>query len=348
MTTPTPSLSEEEIKRLLSIAMAQPSANAQQGRLTLEDLKAGAAELGVPAEKLDDAYRQLRAEQGAQGAAHRTLLVRKQRARRLATAALVGAGLVAVGWYVASLPDEPPPPSRADIPRGPFRGNAHVTVTSRIDDGQPVDSLARVRVTSHRTFTVFVSLSGLEHLHKLRTDLVDTSTGNVVESDTVQLVSKAEPYSCWFKLHVPFNRKPGRYEARTYADDQLIATTPIDVVIGNSSLQTAVNTENANPVNPKTTFVRGADTWVLAYLHFDDVQGSGANVEYTWTAPGGSKARSNTIAVGEAKGSWAMWDVMTVEDKTPLGKWTIDASFEGTHIASTTFELVAAAAAKRK
>jgi hypothetical protein len=322
-----PKLSQAEIKRLLTIAMAQPKTDT--GRLLLSELKAGASELGVPAEKLEEAYQQLRIEQ------QRAVIMRNRMMAISAPVLVVGA-LVVGGTWMATRPA--PPPVAAVLE--PFTGAAHVTVTTRVDNDQPIDALTRVSVTSKREFFVFVSLTGLTRTHRAHTDLVDAS-GAIVETDTVQMTSTAEPYSVWFRFHVPFTRKPGTYQARSYLDGQLVATTPIDIVIGNTSMSTALGVKDAAPLTPRTRFVVGVDGRVLAFLHFDELLGSGSNVEFRWTAPDGTVARTHIMTMREAKGPYAAWDVLDFEGSPPLGSWKVAAFFEGTPINETKFDVSA-------
>lgn len=322
-----PTLSKAEIKRLLTIAMAQPKTDT--GRLSLSELKAGVSELGVPAAKLDEAYQQLRLEQ-------QRAVITRNRMMAISVPVLAVGALVAGGAWFATRPA--PLPVAAVL--APFTGAAHVTVTTRVDNDQPVDAVTRVSVTSQREFIVFVSLTGLTRTHRAHTDLVDAS-GAIVETDTVQMTSTAEPYSVWFHFHVPFTRKPGAYLARSYLDEQLVATTPIDIVIGNTSLSTAVDVKNAEPLTPRTHFVAGVDGRVLAHLHFDDLQGSGGNVEFRWTAPDGTVARTHIITVVEAHGPYAVWDLLNFEGSPPLGDWKVAAFFEGTPVTDTKFDVSA-------
>jgi hypothetical protein len=323
-------LSEAEVKRVLSIAMAQPKKDT--GSLSLDDLKAGASEVGVPPEKLDDAYRKLRAEQAARKAS-------RKRAAAIAIPLVLVGGLVAtcatgVLWAVTA--KEPPPPPAAAPPA--FTGTAHVTVTTRVENDRPVDALPRVRVSSHRGFEVFVSLSGLQHLHRMRCDFVDES-GAVLETDSVTLKALGEPYYVWFKLAVPFNRKPGAYKARVYADDKLVAEAPVEVVVGNTSLTVAPDVKDGETVGARSILSRKKDKQIYAYFHLDDAQGTGANVEFEWLGPDGASRRKNTIAIAGANGAWALWDVLGALPEQPAGAWKVTAKFEGTPAGEATFEL---------
>ncbi|MCC6806648.1 MAG: hypothetical protein IT381_04435 [Deltaproteobacteria bacterium] len=296
-------LDEAEIRKILALAAAMKK---KTEKVTLADLKESAADIGLTAQDIDRAAKQRQQE-------------KKRRRAWLGLALVVAIGM----WAVAYLVGRSEPPIR-------FNGESKVTITSGVKDGDPVDVLKVIRLASRRDFNVFVNMYGVEHLHRMRCDIVGKADGKRVYRDYVELLSVAKNKWVNFAVRLPWDTPPGDYEVQIYADEQLINEEPLPIALGTAVVTTAKVLQKEMYRAPLVTkFKRGADETIYARIDWDDLRGTDLNVEFRWYDADKTLLRRFGFPISKSEGNHWAWDPLPLAEVPNEGEVRVEARLEG-------------------
>lgn len=328
------SIDDDDLRRI--IEKAHMLSQAEQQRLTLDDVKKTAEELGISDEKINLAYELLEKEK-------LELLERKARLRAQRTQYItVGVILsVIIAFIVYNSMPKPVPPLE------PFKGKIlKMTLAENVENFTPIGEVKEVKLFQQIKIFSHVRLNGVFREHILEWRFI-TPTGELFDSNSVKLKpTDGGTTSAWAAFNLPLSMPLGDWKMEILVDSSLVESYPVKVDYGHfdvkmvSKLGTG-DKKTPDPADVKNVFSKANTKIAFCYLYWDLISaGRAGELAWSWIGPDGKEAQNAVVKISpNTKMSWHRANHGLELKDAAVGKWKIEIKYADIVVKEVNFEV---------
>ena len=322
-------INDEDLAKI--IEKAHKLSLEEQSRLTLEDVKETARELGIADSKVLLAYQLLEQEKKEmQAKAHQ----KRQKMTVLVVVGLVVA-LIAIGAIKAIIEA-----------RQPYKGEIQMTFCTNLDkDKRPADNLKEVRLFQHAQIISFIKMQELTKTRDVVWEFY-TPEGKLFEKVAVKVVPYKGSREAYVTLKLPISAPIGTWQVKILVDEKPYRSYPLPVNYGyfKATMTSKLGTDDRKtPLSQdiKDTFVKGKDNVAICYLYWDLISPERkGEVAWKWYDPQGKLAKNAAlnVAPNSTKNmTWYRANSGIVLKDVQAGEWKVEVYFSDVLVETKNF-----------
>lgn len=317
-------IQENDFKRLIELAYKLDFKEDQTH--SIEDVKAAARKLGIPEDKVDQAYHLLEKEKQDKAAKKARFWANF---RKYYVWLIVGAAVTFFIWY-GNLPRIRPS----------FKGKADAVLASTLNEAKnaPKEEVREVKLLADKQIHFFVTMTDIFEDYLLRWELYDPDK-KIADQNVIQLQNVNKLQKAYFTYDFTLSNKPGVWHFKVFADDKVIIDKSFHVALGDYNTQFAKEIDaNKKPLFIQKEFKKTGQESIYCYTNFDVLAKKGI-VQWIWIDPDGSEYKKETLETKpEMAQPWWVYDSLKTND-LKTGTWKVRIFFDKILLGEYSFEL---------
>ncbi len=325
-------IDDDDLRRI--IEKAHMLSQAEQQRLTLNDVKKTAEELGISDEKINLAYKLLEKEK-------LELLERKakQRAQRTQYITVGIIVLVIIAWIVyASMPKPAPPPYSGKILK--------MTLAEKVKNTIPIGGFKEVKLFQQTKLYCHLKLNKVFREHLLEWRLI-TPEGEYFDTYSITLKpTDGGNTSAWAPFSLPFSMPLGNWKIEVFVDGNLQESYPFKVGYGHFDAKMASKLgkggkKTPDPADVANVFSKATTEIAFCYLYWDSISFYRVGeLSWSWIGPDGKEAQNANLKIKPNIGmGWHRANHGLELKDAAIGKWEVQVKYSDILIKELNFEV---------
>ncbi|MCS7019844.1 MAG: hypothetical protein RMJ87_11670 [Cytophagales bacterium] len=330
MAKPVRKISDKDFNKLIERAYFlthQEQMHADKGEYDLEMLKKAATEMGIPPEKLEQAYEELQAEQAANEAAiARKALRQKQVIAGVVIALIV---LAAIGWLLR--------------PRT-FEGTAKISIATSVDNDNYMPWHTTDTITTAKpAFFAHAFIKG-DYGSRVEWELFPPNGEPVLPVDEVVYAENRQGTVAYQLFRLSPQMPLGEWKIVLKIFEKPVATHRFVFAKAKVQMQVAMTKQvdsNYKPLQNLTEFQALTDTVAICHLTFLNITAEQRfRVVWEFYDPDGNLAHTDYINLTPKGSPHYAYCPMTIDYRSiKTGKWTVKVLIDGEVAHQRTFDI---------
>ncbi len=320
-------IDDDDLRKI--IEKAHQLTAAEQNKLSLEDVKKTAEELGISPQKVNMAYEMLEEEK-------RQKLKDKKRSSIFYTQVITFVIVISAIFYWGLKPS----------PKAvPYQGKVKMLIASSLNGLAPKNDLKEVKLFQHSKIYSFFRLMDVKKSLQIEWKFIDP-TGEIFDQNKQQIVPDNGTAIAKATLNLPISAPIGDWKVQLWVEDKLYQIFPLKVSYGHfdALLTSKLGTsERKTPAaeDVKDTYIKGKDELVLCYLYWGLISKERiGEVAWKWIDPDGNIAREGVLqATPSLDVGWYRANHGLTIDKAKAGNWKVEVYYDDIKISTLPFTI---------